>query len=793
MRKIMLIAGSNLRRAKGQVASIVVLILAASAMMNLWLMLQTDYQQNFRRYHEKLNAGHVTLAVSSQEEALREDIAEILENDERTVEYEMMDALSMVGSFAYNGGEINTEFVILEKKSAQNKSMERIEISGYGDAAAGDAGTLAGEEPDGIYIPMIYGGAGGFAQGDTMELTIGSTARYYTVLGVLNSVMMGSHNCSMSVFLLTKEAYEKLEQDGLAPASTLVSVRIRDGAESEEFEALLADAVSSRYPGVRILSNSYTTVSQSRYISQMICAGILSAMACIVTLIALVVISSGVMNDIQENMKMLGALKAIGYQSRQIIAALLLQYSGLTLPASVLGIALSYALFPMINRMMTAQTGIPYEVHFLPLPCMLSLVLPTGTVALAVWFAARRIRKIEPVTALRQGVQTHSFKRSRVPLDQTRLPLVPALALKAAASGIRQNITVCITMLALSLVITFTGLMLENVIMDMDPFLHMIVGETADSCIDVNVDREDEFLRQTEEDDRVEKAWLYHSEEVRHAGGIALIATMSDDFSDVNNQDVCVFGRFPKYENEVAVGIKYAREQHLSVGDTITLAAEGKEAEYLICGMTQISNNLGKDCLLTREGYERIGTFTHTSYYLNLREGTDIDAFHEEMQERFGISLNATINILAVIEGSSAVYVSLMTMIVTAVLVLGTAVVVFVLWLLVRTMLNYKKREYGILKALGFTTRQLMVQTALSFLPAVTISTVVGIVVSAVVINPLTALFLNGIGIVKCTFAVPVGFITAAGAGLILFAFVTACLMALRIRKIAPVTLIGGE
>ena len=68
-----------------------------------------------------------------------------------------------------------------------------------------------------------------------------------------------------------------------------------------------------------------------------------------------------------------------------------------------------------------------------------------------------------------------------------------------------------------------------------------------------------------------------------------------------------------------------------------------------------------------------------------------------------------------------------------------------------------------------------------------------GIVVSAVVINPLTALFLNGIGIVKCTFAVPVGFITTAGAGLILFAFVTACLMALRIHKIAPVTLIGGE
>ena len=291
----------------------------------------------------------------------------------------------------------------------------------------------------------------------------------------------------------------------------------------------------------------------------------------------------------------------------------------------------------------------------------------------------------------------------------------------------------------------------------------------------------------------VEKIYLYHSEEVRHKGGIELTATMSDDFSDVNNQNVCIEGRFPRYENEAAIAVKYAGERGLKVGDEITLSAEGREAEYIISGFTQISNNLGKDCLLTRAGYEQMGALKNANYYINLTEGTDIDAFNEEVNRQFGEQINASINVLAVVEGSSAVYVSLMTIIVIAILVLSGIIVAFVLYLLVRTMLTSRKRDYGILKAIGFTTGQLILQTALCFMPAVVISTVAGIMISTVVINPLTAFFLKGIGIVKCTFIVPAGFDTVAGLGLILFTFGIACLLSLRIRKIVPRTLLAGE
>lgn len=781
MRRSLLIVRANLRRSKAQTAAILVLLLAASAMLNLWLILAMDYKSNFDRCHDRLNAGHVTLVVNGEANELRDYVREMIEEDEDTTEYYMDDALSMVGSFPYNEGEVNTEFVILEKEAALKRPIGKLEI------------VEEGAYTRGVYLPMIYGVGGGYSVGDRIHMTIGSSEVSYTVCGFLNSAMAGSHNCSMSALLLTEDLYQELEEKGYAPGALLASVRIRDRAQSEDYEAALKNAVSSRYPDIRMLSNSYTLVSSSRYISQIICAGIVSAMAFLVLLIALVVISSNVIHYIQENMKNLGALKAIGYKSGQIVLALLMQFVGITLITAFAGIGLSYVLFPAVNEMMISQTGIPYEVRFLILPFVITAVTAGGVVALAVWLAARRIKKIEPITALRQGVQTHNFRRNHVPLAATRAPLSLALALKTSLSGIKQNITVCITMLVLSLVVVFSGVMAENMIVDMEPFIQLIVGETADSCISVRIGAEDDILRWMREQECVEKVYLYHSGEVRHKGGIALMATMSDDFSDVNNQNVCIEGRFPKYENETAIAVKYAKEKGLKVGDEITLTAEGKEAEYIISGFTQTSNNLGKDCLLTRAGYEQMGEFQNADYYINLTEGTDIDAFNEKVSSRFGEHINTSVNVLAVVEGSSAVYVSLMTLIVAAILVLSGIVVAFVLYLLVRTMLTSRKRDYGVLKALGFTTGQLILQTALCFMPAVMISTLIGIMVSAVVINPLTALFLKGIGIVKCTFAVPAGFITAAGLGLILFTFGIACLLSLGIKKITPRALLTGE
>ncbi len=780
MRKLFLIARSNMRKAKGQTVAIAVLILLAAMLLNLWLMLSMDYKANFLRYHDKLNAEHVTLAVDDADGTVYGFLTETLAKDTAVKEYRLDKCMHMVGTFPYNGGQMNGQFIFMDKQTAISRTIGKAEIVEEGNLTSG------------VYLPMLYK-SDDFSVGKTIEISIGSHPVTYTVCGFFNSVMMGSHNCALTQIILTQDKYAELEELNYAFQTTLCSVRLNEKSTNLTYEAKIKAIVSESFPNTQMASNCYDIVAQSRYISQGICSVIMSVMAFLVLLIAIVVIVSNIINYIQINIKNLGALKAVGYTSGQLVLSFLLQFLGLAFIAALVGAALSYTLFPAINTMMIAQTGIPYAIHFLPLPVIISLIILGGTVALSVWLSARRIKKIEPIVALRSGVQTHSFKKNRIPLEKTRAPLNFALALKTTLSCVKHNITVCITMLVLSLVVVFSGLMTENIIVDMTPFLNLIVGETADSAINVQVETEDDFLEVLNSDSRTEKVYLYNSLNVSHVGGVELMATLCDDFAKVNNQSVVFKGRFPKFDNEIAIAAKYANEKGFAIGNEIEISANGKTEKYLISGFTQITNNLGRDCLLTRQGYERLGTLQSVTYYIKLAEGTDIDAFNEEMKGNFSGSVNGIINVLATIDAAAGVYVSLMTIIVIAILILSAVIIAFVLYLLVRTMLNNKKRDYGILKSLGFTTKQLILQTALSFMPAIIISTVVGIIFSCLVINPLMSLFLSTMGIVKCTFDIPVLFITVAGIGLIILSFGIACLLSLRIKKIAPKALLVGE
>ncbi len=780
MRKSFLIVRSNLRKTKGQTTAIVVLVLLAALLLNLWLMLSMDYHANFERYHDKLNAEHVTISVSDSYGEAKDFISKSLEKDDRVEDFHLANCLSMAGTFSYNNGQMNGWFVFLPKEVALTKSIGKVEI------------VKETQIKSGVYLPLIYQ-SDEIQIGKPIDITIGGHDVEYIVCGFFNSTMLGSHNCSLTEIILSEDKYEELELLQYAPKSTLCSIRLYDKTQNQNFQAEIRDLITAKFPTANLMTNNYDIVIQARYISQMICSGIVSVMAFLVLMIALVVIISNIINYIQVNLKNLGTLKAVGYTSSQLICSLLFQFLSITLVSTIVGIAISYGLFVPLNSMMVAQTGIPYAIHFLSLPLLFTLLIIGGMIALFVWLSARRIKMIEPIVVLRSGVQTHNFKRNHIPLEKTKAPLNFALALKTTFSGVKHNITIFITIIVLSLVIVFSGLMTRNMIIDMQPFIDLIVGEMPESCININIGVEDEFLKWVNNDERVEKVYLYNSLTVTHKGGKELVATISDDFLKANNQSIVYEGRFPKYDNEIAIAGKYAKEIETSLGNEIEITIGGKTEKYLICGFTQISNQLGRDCLLTRQGYEKLKEMPNASYYMNLTEGTDIDAFNLEMQEKFATDVNMVINGNAAIESMAMVYVSLMTIIVIAILVLSAIIIAFVLYLLVRTMLNNKQRDYGILKALGFTTKQLVLQTAFSFMPTIIISTIIGFIVGCLIINPLLSLFFSEIGVIKCTFIIPIGFIALIEIGLILLSFGIACLLSLKIKKIAPRNLLVGE
>ena len=104
-----------------------------------------------------------------------------------------------------------------------------------------------------------------------------------------------------------------------------------------------------------------------------------------------------------------------------------------------------------------------------------------------------------------------------------------------------------------------------------------------------------------------------------------------------------------------------------------------------------------------------------------------------------------------------------------------------------------EKRSYGINKALGFTSGQLMVQTMISNIPSVIIGVVLGTLVANPVSRMLMVSTLGLFGIKSVDTSIPLYGIILTFAGIVCVAMVTSLLCSMSIRKVEPVGLLTEE
>lgn len=145
------------------------------------------------------------------------------------------------------------------------------------------------------------------------------------------------------------------------------------------------------------------------------------------------------------------------------------------------------------------------------------------------------------------------------------------------------------------------------------------------------------------------------------------------------------------------------------------------------------------------------------------------------------------------IQGNRTIFRKVAGMMLMLVVIISVIVTALVLYLLMKTLLYNKRKDYGIYKALGYTSGNLILQTALSFMPAIILSVIVFSIISYYTANSYMRIFMGTFGLMKCNFAIPVGGTVMIGLGMILFAFLMAVLLAGRIRKLEAYDMLTQE
>lgn len=785
MKSITLLAKSNLKKNKGQVITLLIIMILVATFMTIGVTMITSIGSFLERRANDLNSAHFFAAISNYE--VGEAQIDFLQNHTLTADTEVIDAIMGGGEVAF--GE-NTDFInFLFSTVCTTRKMNP-------PIPAGDHLPLTGNA---IYVPKFIWMQGGFELGDTWHINFMETDVHFTVAGYIEMYFFGSMMMGWVQFYVSDEMFATLSELAYGTFAQVLRVKLVQvndlanvGALSTSYmDFMMQQTGGSDFQLVATAFGDHNMMAGSHTFFTDIVSMLMLFFALVLLIVSLIIIRFRINNSIDESMVNIGILKAIGYSNRQIIVSILLQFGGIAFVGVVIGIVLAQLLLPLAMGIMGALFPFAFVPPFEPVVKIALLVTILVSVIIFSLLATRRIYKLFPLVALRGGLATHSFKRNAVPLDTARGPLALLIAIKDLWNNKRQAFAIGLVIAAISFAGVMGLAMHYSINVNDTEFLNAITGEGFDILLDPSVSDDKAAFRQ-----RLEARPEIHTMTEMNNGirlsvdNEMVFFNVIGDFDQLRGASL-VRGRFPVHYNEVALGNGVMRATGKDVGDWVTIRSGGQDFEFIITGLVQTSANGGMFGDMTREGFTRMQPLDDYAFVLFLADGVCPSQFAEILREEEGDNIGMMGVLQEVIEAQMEQMGTIFFAVAAMVLVVTGAIVIATMFLVIKTAVLRKRRELGIQKTLGFTTWQLMNQIALNLTPAIVLGAVVGAVAGYFSYAPMFVLGMSASGIVQASLPVSIAWTAVMCVALVGLAYVVSLLVAVRIRKISAYALVS--
>lgn len=769
------LALANIKKSKSASFSLFVLIFAAALLLNVGITVIFKMGTFYDDKVEELQDPHVSLMMNKAN--YKEAYGSFWKNNPEVKAFEMESMILMNSAkFRYGKSDMSSGAALFRVDGRPRFSPPKL------------IDRLAPAQPDDIYVPYSFKTSGGYKLGDAFTVTYQDKSFRYRIAGFFESTMMGTPSMGIMKLLLPDAAYSQLSE-ALGPAAEGVglSSALKDSRQSA---ALMSEFnKKSPDPSLNAIAPTFweTDIETVKSVGTMtinIVSMILVAFAAVIVLVALIVIKFRVTNSIDDGIINIGVLKALGYTSRQVLVSMVVQFMVIAISAGIMGIAVSYAVIRAFGSIVSSLTGLLW-MHGLEVKANIITLLIVAILVLAVTlFSAWRIRKLHPVIALRGGMLTHNFKRNPFPLDKSKGGLQFVLACKTMMTNGRQNIMIAFIVAAITFASVFSVVLYYNVASNKKAFIHLVGAETSNVMIQPKTAADSkQLIPAIEQMDGAAKTAILDFISARIDEQDTYM-NISDDYAKLENQLVYE-GRFPKYDNEIAVSWAVSKRLDKSIGDTVEVEINQTSHSYLITGLSQSISNMGQAAYLTLPGIRQIlPDYTGSVINIYLKDA-DTARFIENIKQQYGGQIGNIVNVDETIDSQSSIYISAVFAVMVTVLAMTVLVVVMILYLVIKTMILKRRREFGILKAMGYTTLQLMSQIAMGFVPVVLGGVIIGGVLGCLYTNAMLTILLSGAGIHNVQFIVKIPLIVLLCIGLVTLSYLVSMLVARRIRRIS--------
>lgn len=766
----------------------------ASFMLFVCLNLLTGTFRVIDTNKETIN-GADALIFKTEEPVSDFKLKELLQANENFDGYEESKYLGATAKYRKKGAKTWSDywFYFVSYEEERSIHTSSIDLSGF-----------SGNE---IVLPVSLSAS--YKLGDTIEIKIDENIYEFKVAGFNEDFIFASPmNMSTYLVYVSEKMYQQIEFENanyVTPSimikSKLSAKAIRRNASGQEVLDNVATEWSTWHQNYRAMHPEYTEEVSGNFIpSEMMTVAsmilpfmfiaIILVFAVIVFVVAMVVIDFSVKNFIMDNMRNTGIMEAGGYTVKEMMFILLVQLLSVSLGGSLLGTVLGALLQKKIGFIMLFLLGLSWNqkpdwLVFAGVVAGICIIITLFTL-----FLGRQYKKTTVLDALRGGINTHNYKKNVFPFDRTNLPVLLTLSLKETFGKFTSQIGVIFIMAILA----FAGAMgfgiYENMGRDVDSLLRISGLEIYDADFVGDANMEETVKGFEIVDSTHHEVWMGFDFQKGKKTKNYSTRVISD--TSVMRPEQMVEGRWPKYENEVALGTSAANNLGLKIGDTVTVKNGENEAQYLVCGIMQTFNNMGQMAYLSEEGYERIGNMPkYFSVNVTLKKGYKYQDLEKEFKAVYPDTdltdeYASTGGLFSMLKISMA-SILLIIMIVTA-FVVGLAEA-----LLIRTRITKEWRNLGVNKALGFSSNQLIGQLMLSNIPAILIGIVIGLVAVTLFGDKLVLLMFAIFGFRKVVFDLSLFSYLCVIIVIVGVALIVSWFNGKRIRDLEPVKMITEE
>ena len=801
MYRLFVIAKNNMKKQKGDMVTFLVLTFVSAFLLFDCISAIIGIGKVMDDCFIATNAPHVIFSCSD-EDATVKTADKVFQEEERFVEYE------------------RTPFVTLTAKYRKKGEREFGTYEFYAERFDEETEILNQKRPvnrlgrDEIILP--YNMKSNYAIGDILQMKFDDEIYDLKVVGYTENPYLCSTICITiySVIMDGEMLDEMLDAHPIYVTEGYMYKGIADESRiNKDFTlAELGDQVCKNFmeEGEKYsdegkvdfsLEVDWDSVKGGSELSPLMFIAIVFVFSMLIMSIALVIITFSIRNFIRKNMKNTGILEACGYTVRELRFAVALQMAVVSFIGSLSGAMLALFTFTPFGSLISVVLGL-YWNQPIDVKTAVITVLGIVTLVLAVSFiASAGYKKVSVLDALRGGVSTHNYRKNVFPFDKTALPVPVVFALKDTFGAIGGSILVALMVMFLDVATNVGFGLYENFATDPELFYRVFAMEVpnvyvADNDNGTDYEEMEAFIQETDGVEKVMAMSMFSLTAVKGDHEMALTASAYDDLNKLEYVTL-VEGRLPENDNELMIASGAAKDMDLGVGDVVGIKSGDEEVDFIIVGINQQLQNMGRGVSMTIEGANKVltGGKIEPYYYVYSEPGTTYEKLSKDLysnadDEGFDIT---TLDYESVILDTVGSVFMIMKMICVLIVVITSFVVIFVESLIVRAKISREWRGMGVSKAIGQTTGGLVLQIMLSNIPTIFLGTLLGSMVSKRIGRMALEVMFSLFEMKNMQFSLSPIYMILTMAGIILVAMATSGFEGMKVKKLIPVEMITEE